>query len=50
MITTITFGILVVWGSCKGLEIGVRALVKGLREILNITNEVSEKPQKSEEA
>lgn len=50
MVTTIVFGILVVWGSCKGLEIGVKALVKGLREVLNITHEVSDKPQKTEEA
>lgn len=50
MITTITFGFLVLYFSCKGISWGIKAIVKGLQEILQITNEVSETPQKSEEA
>ena len=50
MVTTIVFGILVVWGSCKALAFGVKAIVKGLQDVLGITVEVSDKPQKTEEA
>lgn len=51
MVTTIVFGILIVWGSCEALEFGVKAIVKGLQDVLGITVEVSDKTQpKSEEA
>lgn len=50
MVTLIVFGILVVWGAIKLLNIGVRAIALGLYKILGINEKTNNKPKVTEEA
>lgn len=50
MVALIVFGILVVWGAIKLLNIGVRAIALGLYKILGINEKTNNKPKETEEA